>query len=95
MHEKLTIIVPQVVWGAFACISGWQGHQMLWAGRMIIGGTHVLVCLAMVALALNWRKTVYYFAPAPLVWKGGVIMLIVLLTTAFLIAGWRNSPAGG
>jgi hypothetical protein len=79
MPENLKIIIPQVAWGIFACISGWQAEQMLWVGANGQGAGHVLICLGLVALASNWYRVVYYFAPAPVVLRGGTLILLLLL----------------
>ena len=84
MPENLKIIIPQVAWGIFACISGWQAEQMLWVGRHGQGVAHVLICLGLVALASNWYQVAYYFAPSPVVLRGLTLILLLLLGIVYL-----------
>jgi hypothetical protein len=83
--EDLKISIPQVTWGLFTWISGYQGFQMLWAGQSITGAANVLISLGLLALTLNWPRVVFYFASRPAVLRMGTLALALFLGIHFFV----------
>jgi hypothetical protein len=83
MLENLKIRIPQVIWMIFTGLSGYQGCQMLWAGPSATGVANILICLGFAALALCWRRIVYYFASSPAVLRGGSLALILIFGVVY------------
>ena len=84
MLEDLKISIPQVTWGLFTWMSGYQGFQMLWAGQSITGVANVLISLGLLALTLNWPRVVFYFASHPAVLRMGTLALALFLGIHFI-----------
>ena len=84
MLENLKVIIPETTWGMFAWVSGYQGFQMLWVGQPIAGLARLLICLGLLALTLNWRSVVYYFASHPAVLRMGSLGFALYLGIHFI-----------
>jgi hypothetical protein len=78
MLENLKRKIPQAIWSALACISGYQGCQMLWAGPSATGVANILICLGLVVGAAYWNRIAYYFASSPAALRGGSLALILI-----------------
>ena len=83
MLANLKNKVPPVIWSILACILGYQGCQILWAGPSATGVANILICVGLVAVAVYWHRIAYYFASSPAALRGGSLALILIFGLAY------------